>query len=497
MVDLPVIIGAGQLTNHAGSLAGARSPLDLMAECARLAAADAGVPGALARVDSVQVVNIISWAPPDPAGELAAAVGAREGGERIYTVVGGDTPQRLVNEAAMRLTRGEIGLALIAGAEAMHSLKLSSAAGSPLPWPPRSGRGLLQDRPGWAQTEIAHGALLPARVYPMFENAIRAHRGWSIEEHRGRLGEWGARFSAVAAANPNAWFRKALTSEEVTGVGATNRLTAFPYTKRLNAFLEVDQGAALLLASESVARDLGVPREEWVYLHGFAHLNDLWFLSERQNYWSSPAIARAARLALGMASAEVDGMACFDLYSCFPSAVETAREAIGIPEGDPRPLTVTGGLPYFGGPGNNYVTHSIATMAARLRERPGELGLVTGLGMLTTKHSVGIYGAERPGGDWSPPDLVRAQAGIDAAPHPAMAGEPAGPASIETYTVAYGREGRPESTVIIGRLEDGRRFFANGPTDEHHTADLTAREGVGLRGRVAHDRATGLNRFDW
>lgn len=497
-MELPVIIGAGQLTNRVGDLAGALSPLELMAECARLAAADAGVPGALSRLDSVQVVNIISWPPPDPAGELAAAIGARAGGERINTVVGGDTPQRLVNESALRLARGEIGLALIAGAEAMHSLKLAAAAGGGAPpWPPRSGRGLLQDRQAWAQTEVAHGAVLPARVYPMFENAIRAQRGCSIEEHRQRLGEWGSRFSAVAATNPHAWFRDARSPGEIITVSPSNRMTAFPYTKRLNAFLEVDQGAALLLASETVARDLGVPREKWVYLHGFAHLNDLWYLSDRQNYWSSPALARVAGLALGMARTEVASVSHFDLYSCFPSAVEIAREAIGIPGSDVRPLTVTGGLPYFGGPGSNYGTHGIATMAARLRERPGELGLATGLGMLMTKHAMGIYGASRPGGEWVPPDLVRAQEEVDAAPHPAMADEPAGAASIEAYTVAYGRDGQPETTVIIGRLDDGRRFFANGPTGDAHLAGLTAREGVGLRGRVAHNRASGLNRFDW
>lgn len=496
-MDLPVIIGVAQVTNRSRDLAAARSPLEMMADCARLAAENAGAPGALARAGSVQVVNVISWPTADPAGDLAAAIGTPPGGERIYTAVGGESPQRLVSETAVRIARGELDVALIAGAEAMHSLKLASAQGRELAWPARGGRGLAQDRPGWTPSETAHGAFLPAQVYPLFENAIRPHRGWTIDEHRRRLGEFGARFSAVAAANPHAWFREARTPAEVVTVSAENRLTAFPYTKYLNAFLEVDQGAALLMASESAARDLGVPRERWIYLHGFAHLHDLWFFSDRQDYWHSPAMEAVAALALGMAGVSADDIAMFDLYSCFPCAVEFARAAIGIPEGDPRPLTVTGGLPCFGGPGNNYTTHGIATMVERLRERPGELGLATGLGLLSTKHAMGVYGAARPVRPWEPPQLEPAQARIDAAPHPEVAPEPAGKAVIETYTVPFGRDARPEPAIIVGHLDDGRRFLANGPPGAANLAALLEREGVGVRGRVAHDPTTGLNRFEW
>ena len=49
------------------------------------------------------------------------------------------------------------------------------------------------------------------------------------------------------------------------------------------------------------------------------------------------------------------------------------------------------GLPYHGGPGNNYSTHAIACMVERLRARPGASGVVTGVGWYLTKHSVGVY----------------------------------------------------------------------------------------------------------
>lgn len=496
--DSPVIVGVGQLVNRVRDLRDARSPLDLMTEAADLAAKDTGRPGILRHANSVQVVNILSWPTADPPGDLAAALGAPPG-PRVYTTIGGDTPQRLVIETAQKLVAGDIRVALLAGAEAVHSFRMARARGEQLPWPARGQPtpNFGDTRPGANEMEARHGAYLPVRVYPLFENAIRAHRGWTLAEQRARLGRLGEQFSAIAARHPCAWFPVARSAAEVVTVTASNRMIAFPYPKFLNAVMEVDQAAAIIMTTESTANDLGIPRDRRVYLHGFGAANDHWFFSERANYYESPALAAAGRQAMTMAGVEVGEIALLDLYSCFPSAVQLARDALGIPEDDPRPLTVTGGLPYFGGAGNNYVMHSISTMVERLRAAPGTLGLVSGLGWFSTKHAVGIYSASAPSRPWEPSDLEAAQARLDAMPHASVAEAADGPATVETYTVVYNREGRPELTLIIGRLEDGRRFVANGPLDEDCVATLVEREAVGLRGRVSHDSATGINRFEW
>ena len=233
----------------------------------------------------------------------------------------------------------------------------------------------------------------------------------------------------------------------------------------MNSIIEVDQAAAVIVTGSETARELGIPEDRWVYLHGGGEAVDKWLVSERINYWSSPAIRAATKRALGMAGISADDVAAFDLYSCFPSAVEYGMEAVGLQADDPRPLTVTGGLPYAGGPGNNYVTHSIATMAHRMREAPGDFGLVTGLGWFATKHSAGVYSTKRPEGDWTRTAPSVDQATVDADESPPVVEQANGAATVETYTVCFNRDGEPELGIVVGRLEDGSRFFANTPAN--------------------------------
>ncbi len=495
--DCPIIVGVGQVTDRAGDLREAKEPIDLMEAAARQAEADAGVSGLLSKVDSVKVVNILSWPSADPPADLAARIGAGPG-ERIYTTIGGNTPQWLVNETAERIVQGSVRLALLAGAESMHSLRRVRRQGEQPPWSergrpqPNAGDG----RSGVSELEARHGATLPIQFYPLFENGLRAHQGHSLDEHQRYLGELCARFAAVAREHPCAWFRDGKSAEEIATVSPQNRLVGFPYPKFMNAIMEVDQGAAVLMACESAARELGIPQERWVYVWGCGEATELWFVTDRVNYHESPAIRVAGRRALAMAGVDIDDIAHFDLYSCFPSAVQMGRDALGIAPDDPRSLTVTGGLPYFGGAGNNYSMHGIATLVERLRREPEALGLVSALGWYATKHAVGVYGARRPSGEWFRTDPRVDQAEVDAMPHPGLAPEADGPATVETYTVMHGREGTPESGIVIGRLEDGRRFIANTPPEDRALLEaMTTREFVGERGVVRHDASTGTNRF--
>jgi acetyl-CoA C-acetyltransferase len=315
-----------------------------------------------------------------------------------------------------------------------------------------------------------------------------------LAEHQRRLGVLCGALSAVAAQNAYAWFPRARSAEEIATPTASNRMVGFPYTKYMNAIMEVDQAAGVLMTSVGHARALGIPPARWVYLRGAADAHDLWHVVERVGYAESPAIRAAGRAALTMAGVTIDEVAHLDLYSCFPSAVQLGRDALGIPIDDPRPLTVTGGLPYAGGPGNNYTMHAIATMLDRLRAAPGSVGLVSGLGWYVTKHAVGVYSTEPGTGPWRAPDTHALQAALDATPHPPLAREPSGAASIETYTVVHDRDGVPVRGFVIGRLADGgARFVAHTPSDRPLLEGLVAREAVGLRGRAAH--AQGTNTF--
>ena len=492
----PILIGAGQATQRDVDPAEAKEPLLLMADVARRAARDAGAPGVLPRLDTIAVVNILSWHYANAPRLLAEQLAAHPTQE-IYTRVGGNTPQFLVNELAAQIAAGRTQLALIAGAETVRTLLRARRLGVELPWT-TGGDGrptvLGEARNGTTDHEVNHALQMPTAIYPLFENALRAHYGLSLDAHRQRLGELCSRLSAVAAHNPSAWFQQARSAAEITTITPQNRYIGFPYPKYMNAIMEVDQAAAVLMTSVGTARALGIDPSRWVYLWGAADAHDLWFISERVDYHSSPAIRVAGEQALQMAGLGIEHIDYFDLYSCFPSAVQIGRDMLGIAPDDPRPLTVTGGLPYHGGPGNNYVTHSIATMMDKLRATPGTTGLVTGLGWYVTKHAIGIYSTTPKDGVWSRPDPASYQAALDRQPHPELVTEPHGHGTIETHTVLHDRDGQPVTGIVIGRLDDGRRFLANTSEDRVVLESLMNREAVGRPGVVTS--SNGANRFD-
>lgn len=481
----PIIVGVGQVTQRPETER-PREPLALMAEAARLAERDAGAGDILHELDSIRIVNMFSWPSKDPPHDLGHALGVAPR-EALFTSLGGNTTQWQVNEAADEIHRGDIKFSLIAGAECVYSTRRARAKGIDLGWSARGNpRVDVGDmRPGTTEAETKHGAVMPINVYPMFENAIRAHYGNGLDEHRASLGELFAPFSATAAQNPYAWFRDAKTAHQIATPTPENRYIGFPYTRAMNAIIDVDQASATLITSVAEARRLKIPEEKWVYLWGCADATDHWFVTERENYHTSPAIETMGRRAVEMASVGVDQVDYFDLYSCFPSAVQISRDMLGIPKGDPRPLTVTGGLPYFGGPGNNYVGHSIAAMTEKLRLNRGKIGLVTANGWYVTKHSVGIYSMAEPRRPWNRTDPKLDQTAIDARPKPEFINEPSGAGTIETYTVMHNRDGEPESAIVIGRDTENRRFIANTPSDRRTLEGMVKQEMVGTKGTVA------------
>lgn len=482
-----VLIGVGQSVQREVSLDEARGPVDLMAAASRLAAEDSTLGTRLfAELSLVATVDAFAWQPANAARLLADAVGASPR-RLVHSTVGGNTPQAYVAWLAEEIRAGRAGTCLLAGVNVVASMTQARKAGVRLDWPTGGGEAAErfgQDRPGGTDYENAHGLFLPANTYPLFENALRARRGLSVRDHALAIGRMFSRFTQVAAANPNAWFPVERSAEELVTPSAANRWVSFPYTKYLNAVMAVDQAAAVIVTSAAEARRLGVPEERQVwFLGGGAASEDPWNVSERPRLDACPAMAFAAEQALARAGVEVADLDFFDLYSCFPVAVELACEGLGIAEDDPRGLTCTGGLPYFGGPGNNYTLHGIAAMADALRAKPGGTGLVTGNGWYLTKHAAGVYSSAPPTRRPRPePDPARAR-------HPqgpvAVTETPDGDAIVESYTVVCGRSGEPETGIVVGRLDSGQRFLAHTPADRALLEDWMASEAVGRRGRAS------------
>lgn len=464
----PILVGLGEITARGES----RDAIDVprfMADAVRAAADDAaGGDAATARaiLDAAGLLAIApsaTWPERDPGGPVAHALGI--GCETARSsMVGGNGAQLIINELSRRVADGELELGLMAGAEALHSQQTPFESFGEAARPAGHGADEVfeDDKQGNSDAEISIGFLLPILGYALLEQAIGTDAGRSVSEQARVAAELWSRFSAVAAGHPNAWVREAHTPEQILEPGPGNRKVTHPYTKLMVANFRVDQAAGLVITSVAKARELGIDESKWVYVHAGAQANDEWFVSERQELHRSPAIAACGEALYAHAGIDGSRIGPVDLYSCFPSAVQIAARELGLPIDDPqRPLTQTGGLTFFGGPGNNFGTHGTIGVARALRDAPaGTFGISSSLGWYATKHAIGLYGSSAPERAYStlrPPvaanhvDVVSAEEAAEA-----------GPLTVEVATAMYGRDGNPASALVFARLADGRRAIGGG-----------------------------------
>lgn len=467
---MPVLVGVGQVTDHwdgTAGAAGAPSPKSLCVDASKLALADAGISAS--EIDTLAVVRIFEDSVPGDRhphghntnlpGTIARDIGAKP--ERaIYAAVGGQSPQQLANEMAARIHAGDIECALVTGSEAnkaskaarKHGVEIDWTDGDDLPVEDRGMGKMLLSRP-----EIKHGIIAPAYFYALFENAMAARDGQTRSERRAEMSNLFAKFAAVAATNPHSQFdTKSFDADFLATPSKANYPFADPFLKWHIAQDAVNQGGAFLILSEDKADALGIAQEKRIYLHGGGEAGDD-YISERPVLDGSWAMQTAITRALAQAGKSAADLGAFDLYSCFPCAVFSSMAALGIDhKTETRPLTLTGGLPFFGGPGNNYSMHGIVSMTEWLRANAGEYGLVLANGGWMTKEAVGIWSSARPDTFSSVEAMAKPteKVVLDDAPSEGV---------IETYTVTYGKDG-PMSGIIFARTQTGDRFIASAAT---------------------------------
>jgi acetyl-CoA C-acetyltransferase len=482
---VPVVVGGGQVTNRDEDPATAPDPFALMEDAAGRAAADTGSPdpaSVLSDLTHCFMVHSLSLRHGDPAPELARRLGAGAAEARC-SGMGGSIPQWLVNRAAELVAAGGQPRVLIAGAEALATRRRARRQGVELDWPSSEGWPdtwpPLEPDLGVHPVERAHGLVQATTMYALIESAVAHGAGHDVVTHSGALGDLMARFNDVAVGNPVSWFPTPRDAAEIMTVTPDNRMIYFPYPKYVNAVMDVDMAAAVIVTDAATARSWGLGSDEVAYLAGWADAHDIWYLSERPVLHRSPALAECAQRALGSGGVTMDEVEGLDLYACFPSSVEVARDSFDIAPDDPRPLTLTGGLPYHGGPGSNYVTHSIANSLAWLRAGRGEHALVHGNGYYLTKHSVGLYSRRPPHAPPLPPEKL--QEAVDGLAEPLVV-EPAvedrAPGAVVAYTAPFDRDGTPGPAIAVVDV-GGRRTVARG--DDALSSHLLAADGVGTR----------------
>lgn len=478
----PVLVGAGAVLQREEDPVLALEPYRLMVQALERAADDAGAPGLLAEADSVRAPRGF-WDYRDPCRLVADAVGARGAHTEVAQI--GVLQTTLFGRAAADIACGRADVVLVTGGEAKYRALCGQIAGVDTPLTAQAD-GVLPGAVLEPEEEIFHplevecGLVMPVTSYAMIENALRAAEGLSIDEHRREIAELWAGLSRVAADNPAAWSRAALEPREIAEPVGRNRMLAFPYTKLHTSQWNVDQAAGLILCSVEAARRAGVPEDRWVFPHCVVDANLMVPLIERAHLHRSHGFELAGARASELCGRPVGEAEHLELYSCFPAAVRVQMRELRVAAG--RPVSLTGGMTFAGGPVNNFVLQAMVRMATVLRDDPGSTGVVTAVSGMITKQGVSVWSTrpssrpfafehvtDRVAAALERIEVVTAPDGVDA--------------EVVSYTIVY-EQGRPVRLLLLCGLEDGRRTLV--AIDDAHSAAAAARQDqIGRRVHLA------------
>ncbi len=494
--NTPVIVGVGDIIDK--RKVNGPDPLTLLGQASEIAFEDTGIKNVIDYLDAIGVVrfsvdfstatNQSRFGYSNFPRSLANKIGVKKDISELYSGMGGNAPQVLLQEISKKIHANEIHCALISGGEVLQTMISKLKSGEKLNWEDSAGGkpeiiGINDE--GFSKEEKKHYMDLPSNVYPIFANAIRSSKSQSSEEHLKECSELFSKFSKVASLNPKAWFPKFRTPEEIEEISDSNRLVGFPYTKYLNSMIRVNMASSLVVMSEKLTKELKIPQNKKVYIHGSCVLNDIWNVSKRPSLNESPAIRECGKEVLSQAGISLSEISFLDIYSCFPSAVQIAQKELSLDSNDDRPLTVTGGLPYFGGPGNAYTMFSSSEMVKKLRSNPNEYGMVTANSWFLTKHAINIFSCKPPQEiDWEK-DFIKLQSEINSREIKNFNTKPNGLGKVISYTIVQGRKNL-EYGIVIGELEDKSKFIANILGEQSFLKKLTENELLGIKGEVKH-----------
>ncbi|MEP5763608.1 MAG: hypothetical protein ABJ308_03410 [Halieaceae bacterium] len=485
--NTPILVGAGQ---HVEREVSASSPMQIAAAAAQAAVDACGGNAVADAIDTIAVIKIFSdsarmWETTlgrsnNPPQSIASRIGANPD-SRIYSETGGNSPQSLLMEFFADLQSGKRSMVLLAGSEAIKNQRAAERQGLDYDWNEEFAEN-LEDR-GFGtfvanNQERFNGMVMPIYYYIIIEEARRQKLGLSREEYLAQLGQQQAAFSAIAAQNPYSQFPGAQSAEEILAADPLTHL----YTKRMVAQDSVNQGAALLLTTVGKARELGIPESNWVFMHGAAEGMEV-DLTIRPDPSTSEMATRVVDKALAMAGKSVQDISLIDIYSCFPCAVLAVSDHLGLPADGSRDLTLTGGLPYFGGPGNNYSTHGLAEMWSQIRARPEQFAFIHTNGGVLSKHASGVFSCQPSDVDWSSADTYIDQ---DSLPRKEQIENPE-TGTVMAYTVNY-HKGQPVQGIVLCETEDGKRFVSCSKLEDQATvAEMLEREAAGREVSITAD----------
>ncbi len=475
----PVVVGVGMVDQRHDDPSFAAEPLELMLQAVQRAGDDSGVAALLSRVELIASPRGL-WQYGDPGRHIADAIGS-PAATTVLSLVG-VLQQTLIGDACRRIAEGEIDVAAVVGGEARFrklrgrildvEVVESDIEGTPdVTLKPTADLVL--------QSEIHSGlGPMPVGYYAIIESALRAAAGLSIDEHRRRVADLYSRFSAIAVGNPHAWKREPVAAEFIREPSDKNPMLAFPYTKLHNSSWNVDQATALLICSAAAADEVGIDPSRRVFARASAESNHATTISARPDLARCPGVRLAGRSALAAAAVDAHAVDLVELYSCFPAAVQMHARELGV-RADVD-WTVTGGMPFAGGPFNSYVLQSTGTMIERLRAQPGAVGLVSSVSGLLTKQGVGLWSTEPGANRFASVDVTDAVA-AEEQPR-AVVTDASGDGTVVGYTVMH-KDAAPRGVVLVD-LADGSRCMT-GTDDPDTIKSMESEEWVGRGVKLA------------
>lgn len=483
---IAVVIGIGEITDRTRNPAQVPEPTALIAQALAAAASDAG-PGWLERVDSVDLVALSSWRYKNPVGDVCKRIGIAPP-RMVNSRRGGETPVRLLHEAALAVVNGERKVCAVVGGEATSARTRARKTGAVLPWPSMPPLAETTQFPGLSTVRSAlaerYDMLEPARIYPLYETAAQAAWKQSPDAAHGNSAQLWERYAAVAESNPYAWIRDAPDAETIGSVSSDNRLINWPYPKLMVANPSVNQAAAFIVTTLAEARAAGISEDRLVYVMCGAAANEPDDFLQRDRYDRSAAQEAVLTTTVDQAGG-IGRLAFMELYSCFPIVPKMALRTLG-PDAEKLAPTVAGGLTFFGGPLHNYMSHAICAMVRTLRLNAGAQGLLYGQGGYVTKHHAIVLGSQPPTAELIFRFAVQDKADAIRGLSPCLLEEYEGPASIEAYTVQYSKAGEPIQGIVVLRTPDGERTMARVPPEDRALSILQSwgSNAVGTHGLV-------------
>lgn len=466
----PVLVGVGAEVRRDDDLPGL-DHVGLMVAAAETAFADAGVPSDLT---GAVLVPRGSWGAGDPERVVAQRLGAPD----AHTVMAelGIPQLSIMRRACELIADGTVDVAVVVGAENRHRAGVAKRAGVELPRTETPGLPpdeLMKPHDEFmTRPEIERKLTVPAHQYAVIESTLRAHAGRTPAEHSAHLGRLWHAFAEVAAGYEHAWDRSNPSAEEIATPSPRNRMLAAPYTKLLVSQWTVDMAGAMVFMSARAAEAAGVATDRWVHPLAFAESNLMLPMPMRRDIHRWPAFEVAASRVFELTGKTIGDVGPVDLYSCFPAAVETFANELGLPL--ERQLTVTGGMTFGGGPLNNYTFQSVVAMADVLRGQPGAVGLTTSVSGLLTKPAIALWSTDpgdRPFG-WADvtEEATAATAKVE------VDGDATGAGTVVGLTVLYD-DGEPATGVAVVQVGDVRTIAL---TDDCAVAeDMVSTEWVG------------------